>query len=365
MTTSVPAAPQQNSNPRILSIQALRGIAAMLVVLLHMHHVEGKYFSTNTLGAFQYGWIGVDLFFLISGVVISLVTVGKFQDRANALRFLYHRLARIFPTYWFYYLIILAAYLVNPLWISAASGHRLDFLPSILLIPCSSVVVGQAWTLSYELYFYIVFFFILLLVPERFVIHVLLAWGAIIALIDCFLRVPYQSLTLWVMTDTFIFEFLAGCLLLHFYRRFRLSAHAGGWILALSLIWFGTFVVYTNYAHAGNSDWLKNSYWIRPLCSGVTGFLFLLGAMTMERAGTLRVGKALSHLGDWSYSIYLSHQIVIELVGRTVARYFHSVPYAMLLVDLVALPLVLLVGYLSYNWVELPILTRLYKRTAH
>lgn len=135
------------SSPRILSIQAFRGIAAMLVVFLHLHHVERKYFASDTLGAFQYGWIGVDLFFLISGVVISLVTAGKFQDRGNAFRFLYHRLARIFPIYWFYYLIILAAYLYNPLWISAATGHHLDLLPSILLIPCSSMVVGQAWTL--------------------------------------------------------------------------------------------------------------------------------------------------------------------------------------------------------------------------
>jgi len=358
---AAPRLPAVQPSSRILSIQAFRGIAAMLVVLLHLHHVENKYFSTHTLDAFQYGWIGVDLFFVISGVVISLVTVGKFQNRPQATRFVYHRLARIFPTYWFYYFIILAAYLYNPLWISAATGHHLDVLQSFFLIPCSSYVVGQAWTLSYELYFYVVFFGILLWVPERLVLAALFCWGAVIALVECLHIVPYSAHVLWLITDTFLFEFLAGCLLWHLYRRFTLSARSGVCLIVLSFAWMAGFVILTNVAHGGDSDWIKNSYWLRPLCSAVTGLLFLLGAMTMERAGTLKVSKFLANLGNWSYSIYLSHEVVIELVGRAMNRYLHAVPYAMVLVEAVSLILVIYVGSCSYQWLELPILSRLYR----
>ena len=351
-----------NSKSRILSIQALRGVAAMVVAFYHLHHVENKYFATHTTGALQYGWMGVDLFFVISGVVISLVTAGKFQNRPNAFRFLYHRLARIFPIYWVYYFIVLAAYLYNPMWISAATGHHLDVWPSFFLLPCYSMVVGQAWSLSYELYFYLAFFLILLFVPERYVLHALAAWGGIICLFECFLRPQYQHYVLWLLTDTFLYEFLLGCVLLHIFRRFEFAARTGGAMVLLSIAWFGAWVILTSTMHGGNSDWIKNSYWMRPLCCGVTGFLLLFGIMVMERAGAFKVNKALSDLGDWSYSIYLSHQIVVELVGRIVARFFDFY-YAIFLVEVIAIPAVVLVGYCSYRWLENPVLHYLYRRS--
>ena len=92
------------------------------------------------MGIFQYGILGVDLFFVISGVVISAVTVGKFSSARNAGTFLYHRFARIYPTYWVYSALVLAAFLYNPLWINAASGHHVDILPSFLFQP-----IYQCW----------------------------------------------------------------------------------------------------------------------------------------------------------------------------------------------------------------------------
>src|ERR1700721_85744 len=95
------AHPPSNKH-RLVSIQVCRGLAAIFVVLAHLHNVELKYFRTNIMGIFQYGVLGVDLFFVISGIVISAVTVGKFSNRRYARTFLYHRLARIYPVYWIY-----------------------------------------------------------------------------------------------------------------------------------------------------------------------------------------------------------------------------------------------------------------------
>ena len=103
---SLSSSPQQSTPPhlnpkaRITSIQVCRGLAAVLVVLAHIHNLELKYFGTNHLGVLQYGVSGVDVFFVISGVVISAVTAGQGENVRNALRFLYQRCARIFPIYW-------------------------------------------------------------------------------------------------------------------------------------------------------------------------------------------------------------------------------------------------------------------------
>lgn len=102
--------PKQSQN-RIVSVQVCRGLAAVLVILAHLDNVESKYFSTRMMSNFQYGVSGVDLFFIISGFVISLVTVGKFGGGRKAAVFLYHRFARVFPIYWIYSLIVLLAFL--------------------------------------------------------------------------------------------------------------------------------------------------------------------------------------------------------------------------------------------------------------
>jgi exopolysaccharide production protein ExoZ len=350
-----------SAKPRILSIQVFRGISAMLVVLLHLHNVERKYFQTHYMDPFQFGWIGVDLFFVISGVVISLVTAGKFQNRPAAVRFLYQRFARIYPTFWFYYAIISAAFLYNPLWINASSGHHADLLRSLFLIPSRyGNIVGQAWTLSYELNFYLVFFTLLLFVPERRLLWFLAAWGTGIISLDLLAPVPYDHWVGWMITNPFILEFLAGCLLFRICTQVQLGLRAGIVSLITGITWFGGLLLWTHWRHGGQSDWLKNGYWARPLACSVVGFLVLLGMILLERSGRLRVGKLLLGIGDWSYSIYLSHEVVIELIGRTAHRYLHNFHAAILVVDVVSVPLVIVTGYCGYTWVEKPLLSLLY-----
>jgi exopolysaccharide production protein ExoZ len=335
----------------------------MLVVFLHLQHVEGKYFHTNIMFPFQYGWMGVDLFFVISGVVISIVTEGKFGNRSNATTFLYHRFARIYPTFWFFYFITLVPYLINPLWINAASGHHADLLKSFLLIPNQyDNLVGQAWTLSYELNFYVVFFLLLLLIPERFVPVALVIWGASIGMLDRFFPVPYDHWVLWVVTNPLIFEFLAGCILFRIYRRVQLNRRVGQALVVLALLIFSAVVVWTDYAHDSNSDWLKNAYWLRPCICGLMGALLLLGVMVIERTGLPRFLIPLTLLGDWSYSIYLSHEMFIELISRAANRWLHGFSIDIIVVDVLSLPVVIYAGYLTYTWVEHPVMTFLYKR---
>ena len=67
---------------KIQNIQALRGIAVLLVVVFHLTFIETKYGGPATLlpDFFTYGMSGVDMFFVISGFVMVAVTRGKFTD---------------------------------------------------------------------------------------------------------------------------------------------------------------------------------------------------------------------------------------------------------------------------------------------
>jgi peptidoglycan/LPS O-acetylase OafA/YrhL len=122
---------------KIQNIQALRGIAVLAVVLFHFLYIEEKYGGSETLlpDVLQFGMIGVDLFFVISGFVMVTVTRGKFQIPKQAFRFIYHRLIRIYPIYWVYSLLLLIVYFIQPTWINNAQWNQVDILASFLLLP--------------------------------------------------------------------------------------------------------------------------------------------------------------------------------------------------------------------------------------
>jgi exopolysaccharide production protein ExoZ len=352
--------PQQPSK-RIISIQVCRGLAAMLVVMAHLRGDEIKYCSTSLLRIFQYGGMGVDLFFVISGIVIASVTTGKFNSPTNARTFIYHRFARIFPIYWIYTTIVLVAYLIHPTWINAGSGHKSDILASYLLIPTyRDMLVLQGWSLSYEIYFYLVSF-LLLFTSERMAHRLLIAWAAAILLLNATGAVSYQPI-LWLLTSPAVLEFLTGCLIFHLYRSHRLHPKAGILLVTAAIAWTAAIILHNAHTHQWDLDAIEAHRWIRIPLYGPPAALLILGAMELERSGIIRFLRLFESIGDWSYSIYLSHIIVIELVSRTLHILIPTLPYAILLIILISLPLVLLTGYLSYTWLERPLIDLLYKR---
>ena len=339
---------------RIVSIQVCRGLAAVVVVLAHLNNIEWKYFGTHALHGMQFGALGVDLFFVISGVVISMVTAGKFAQPRAAVRFLYHRFARVYPVYWVYSAIVLAAFLYDPLWINASAGHHVEIVRSLLLIPSGlPMLLMQGWTLSFEVYFYLVFFVLLLAVPERVVPWVLGLWAMALVLIAARGFEPSGPVAALV-TSSDILEFLAGCLVFRLYRRSRLHPAFGVAMVLASLLWL-LGVVWWTRVHFGNEEKLfEFNAPLRVLCYGVFSALFLFGLMEMERTRIVRFARGLAAVGDWSYSIYLCHLILLELVARTTVRFVPGM--GIWGAATICLPLVLMVGWLSFHYVERPLI---------
>jgi exopolysaccharide production protein ExoZ len=347
----LPQAPQQPSR-RIVSIQVCRGLAALLVVLTHIHGIEETHFASHHLRLFGYGDIGVDIFFVISGIVIASVTAEKFGSPHNAAVFLYHRLARIFPIFWIYNTLSLLANHLAP---SAGSTHQHSFsvLPSYLLIPANlPMPLFQGWTLSFEVYFYLAVT-LLLLIPNRIAPWLFMLWGIIVVALKLQIGLS-PSPIINLLINPSVLEFLAGYALFHLYRRSRLHPSAGIILLAASLAFLVAIILHDNPVA------IVNDPWKRPVLYGTFSILLLSGALELERSRIIRYLPLFNSIGDWSYSIYLSHVLVLAVIARFIERFLpHSASLFAILIT--GLPAVLFIGYLSYTFIERPLLTLLYK----
>ena len=164
-----------------LNIQALRGVAALMVLTSHVWVIEGLFAGTRYLPMqLGIGVVGVDLFFLISGFVMVKVAERMAAKKTPILRFAYDRVLRIYPLYWIATIVAIAGYLSNDLFLGGDPMEG-DPLRSFLLLPQSGLpILTVGWTLIHEMYFYLVFFFILALAP-KYKAALLVAWGVIVA----------------------------------------------------------------------------------------------------------------------------------------------------------------------------------------
>jgi exopolysaccharide production protein ExoZ len=350
------------SKERIVSIQVCRGLAALVVILAHLYEFSDRYLKLPFTEGLRLGDIGVDIFFVISGVVISLVTLGKFGSGRNALSFLHHRFARIYPVFWIYFIVVLAVYLQNPSTVNAIAGSTPNLFWGFFLMPSPGhpLLIAQAWTLSHEVCFYCIVFLLMVTVPERIAGWCLLGWGVFMAVAKV-LSFSFTNPVLSLLASPLNFEFLSGYLLFSIYRRTTLHRSAGKLILASSLVWLALVTWWSIAAH-DLVHWIERDTWTRVYFWGPFAFLFVWGAMELERNRIRKIAKFFEDLGNWSYSIYLSHVLVIHAIGRPLARLLpHTFP-TFLIICAATLPASIAVGALSYRFLELPLMALLYKK---
>lgn len=269
---------------RITELDAVRGIAAMLVLLFHYTWHAPKVvpeLETIPLGL-SWGTYGVELFFAISGFVIFMTLERTRRSRD----FLVSRFARLFPAYWAGIAITTAmlalfgpSELAQPPWIAAVN---LTMLQGFLYLPS---VEGVYWSLTVELAFY---FWMWVLWRMRLlgrIEGVLIGW---IALKLLWWLVPALSVRLGlVMVTTYIPYFAVGI------AAYRVWAGQRSWREQVPLLAWGMAVTLITEPPAAWAVYLAD--------------LAVLAALVERRLGWLRQGWLL-WLGALSYPIYLIHQ---------------------------------------------------------
>jgi peptidoglycan/LPS O-acetylase OafA/YrhL len=199
---------------KLRSIQALRGIAVLGVVAFHSLSIEKKYSGGDFLlpESLRLGQSGIDLFFVISGFVMVTVTKGRFAHSGEMMRFLWGRITRIYPTYWFYFFLTVVVFLIKPNWVNSSQNHQFQFISSFLLLPSDQLpLVMVAWSLTHELWFYLVLA-VLLKFKEHLLFPSLILWGAIIIIFNLLATTDNLSPAARIALHPYSLEFIIGAL---------------------------------------------------------------------------------------------------------------------------------------------------------
>jgi exopolysaccharide production protein ExoZ len=346
---------------KIQNIQALRGIAVLSVVFFHLLMIERKYGGSKTIlpDFFQFGMFGVDLFFVISGFVMFTVSRGRFQIPKHALRFIYHRVARIYPTYWVYSILVLIVFLLKPTWVNNSQGNQVNILSSFLLLPSETLpLVMVGWTLIHEMYFYLIFFIIFLLISERQLFYAIFLWGICVVLLNLSLESSTPALAL--ISHPLTFEFMGGCILASIYYKKEIKIKNSILLILASLSLLSAIYGYLYYNRVTGQ--IAPLGWWRIVIFGIPA-LFMVSCITSAERNGFIMHTSLILIGDASFSLYLSHGLTMSVIGRM----WSAFPSDNVLVNIIMMPiliiLVLIVGFISYRVVELPLL-RLTRKIA-
>lgn len=147
------SAASRSATPRILELDALRGLAALAVVLFHYTTRYDQLFGYSEPLAVDVSWghYGVDLFFMLSGFVI-LMTL---ERTSNAWRFAWGRFSRLYPAYWASAAVTFAVVALCKLPGQEVSlSEALVNLTMVQALLGAPHIDGAYWSLQAELIFY-------------------------------------------------------------------------------------------------------------------------------------------------------------------------------------------------------------------
>jgi peptidoglycan/LPS O-acetylase OafA/YrhL len=296
-------APATPGKFKLSGIEAARGIAAATVVFYHAaRHLGQNYGPSVLLRLFQFGHAGVDLFFVISGFIILYVHFDDIGRPDRFGRYLARRLTRIYPTYWVALVLTVAMSFLGGLH-GAPPWDRV--VASVLLAPSSQApLLGVAWTLQYEVFFYALFG--ILILHRRLGFAILLIWiGGIVG--SQFGQSAMGAIPNAIY-NAFNFEFLLGMATAYLLRRHRIPAPR--LVLGLGIALFVTAAAFENAGlFNGYSD-------VSRLLYGLPAAMIVGGSAELDRLGLLNVPPALLVLGKASYSIYLFQFVFIGIVWK-------------------------------------------------
>ncbi|CAB3688476.1 hypothetical protein LMG3458_02004 [Achromobacter deleyi] len=302
-------------------VQALRGITALMVVMVHARlYLRGETGEFVAKTFFYPGAMGVDLFFMLSGFLMVLTTTDSDGSWRYTYRFLYRRVARIWPVYAFTCCLFLALAHYSSAFPLPLSEYRI-FIESLLFIPVNptsppyfSLPNPVAWTLCFEFYFYVVF-----------------------ALSLCFKNGRWVALSVWFMLTVVAIPMSTGTFNLsvtdnHRYLDFKYANLAVNPIVIEFVLGMLVGKVYLS------NVWLPNRYVLLGLtaaaailivvlsAAGITTFhgplgwgggvfLLFLSIAMLSKVAHLGVPTWSLWLGKISYSLYLTHLFVFKILN--------------------------------------------------
>lgn len=325
-------------------LQIYRGIASLLVVIhhtyasfAHYHHLD------NDLLQFLagVGKLGVDFFFVLSGFIIAYTTY-QYRDNKSYLRkYIFNRVIRIYIPYLPVGIAMLLLYYLFP---SVSNSDRsVSLLTSLFLIPHGNPALSVAWTLVFEMFFYIIYslnFF-----SRKLWYAILVLWISGIVGVAV-LQVSPTNAFLKIIFNLYNLEFILGVFVAYLVRN-HIFTRVGKWSLVIP---GAVFLIF-----------LLMKYYDVSLFSFSQNLIFTLAAAGFVVVGIKFFNRKMSTwnvwmlLGNSSYSLYLLHNPLQSILVRIVPAVNHQ--WVILTELLIVIFLCCFISYFYYLTFEKHIMT--------
>lgn len=292
------------------SITLIRGVAASLVLVVHSFMFLDP--TKNYFDNFEFTNIGVDIFFVLSGFIMAFAHWDDFgKKEGQPIIFLKKRFIRIYPMYLIITLTMAALLNFLPQLFQTMRYDELFLLKSLLFIPTkigltTTLIVAVAWTLAYEVIFYLVFSLCLLFqrrTGTSLAIAALLCWalaGVIIKPEDYIINFFLSSLPI---------EFISGIIICIIFKKYKPAIARPSTITIIALCAAMAALGLAALQYPASEHTLTSNY--RVIYFGIPAALAFIGMLYMPRLKGATTRSAVKLIGDASYSTYLTHYLAI------------------------------------------------------
>jgi peptidoglycan/LPS O-acetylase OafA/YrhL len=313
MTSSLPQAPRKpaGTRPYFTELDGIRALAALMIMLFH--YVQ----ELNTGGPVTLLQTGVDLFFVLSGFLITTILLqARPGDWHEVRNFYIRRSLRIFPLY---YAVLIAVVLfggaVSPpfwvylqnLWIALAEPLKLTY-------PAGP---NHFWSLAVEEQFYLVWPFLILFLPRRWLAGVM--WAGVVVPLVLRALLVHTSVDLFYFTFTRLDGLAAGALLAFYYHRGTLG-RVRGLLWALGAICLLSLLSERLISHGSGAGWVQIVKYTSAagFYTAVIGLLITQADSAVHRC--LR-SRPMREVGRVSYGLYVYHPFVFLFAAHHLAAW--------------------------------------------
>jgi exopolysaccharide production protein ExoZ len=282
----------------IVSVQALRAIAALAVVLCHFDQLNAWLAGRKDPYPLDQLSSGVDLFFVISGFVMVYSSGDLFGAKGGWLTFFTRRVARIVPPYWIAMAIAVPVMSLPSDWGSLLGSYL--FFPYLSASGNFGPVYGVGWTLNFEMYFYALFSAAVFL-RRDIAVSVLCGTLCVIVLLGYLLQPSFAPLKFW--SDPIIMEFAFGMALALLYIRGTQIPTA----IRIGLVVAGVAAIIFFNNRSPPSGF-------RVVQWGIPAAMIFAGTVLGRDINFGWFRGPVKALGNASYALYLAHPLMIAAV---------------------------------------------------
>lgn len=321
---------------RYQELDALRGIAALMVVFFHftLHRSQSKF-------GFYLGKTGVDLFFLISGFVIfmSILKVKTTKE------FIINRISRLYPTYWtgvsfaFIIVIIIALYQKGEIPFKQYFGNMTMFQHYLNI----ENLDGPYWTLIIEMNFYIIIAFLFYFKKMHYLNLLGIVLSIFTLILICYLKLDFQYGFLYYFPILpYIPLFFSGIIFYNIYTSKKNNIQN----YLILLFYLPTQIILYSYTSRSLTDTTITEYGVM-IC-----LFYMLFLLFINKKLKVIITKPSLFLGKISYSLYLIHQKLS--IGFIMPILINRLGVDFWVASLITLPIVIGVATLITYKIEIP-----------